>query len=188
MINKANIEKTNAWPFVEAKKILKERKKFIEQKKHSKDFTSSLEKMDAAPAGFVYDLHEKLIGEKIPDDDIRRLVMQDSDTLAMKLKLYYNRPRPYQLAPHHGIDIKYNDAIQKGTASTPSYPSGHTLSAYFAAFICSNMYPAFKNQFLQAAKMVADSRIYEGVHFPSDNDFSIYLAEKVLAPAFFTGK
>lgn len=32
MINKANIEKTNAWPFIEAKKILKERKKYIEQK------------------------------------------------------------------------------------------------------------------------------------------------------------
>ena len=32
MIEKTNIEKTNAWPFVEAKKILKERKKFIEEK------------------------------------------------------------------------------------------------------------------------------------------------------------
>ena len=32
MIEKINIEKTNAWPFVEAKKILKERKKFIEKK------------------------------------------------------------------------------------------------------------------------------------------------------------
>ena len=32
MIDKANIEKTNAWPFVEAKKILRERKKNIEQK------------------------------------------------------------------------------------------------------------------------------------------------------------
>ncbi len=32
MIDKANIEKTNAWPFVEAKKILKERKKNIEAK------------------------------------------------------------------------------------------------------------------------------------------------------------
>ena len=29
MIDKANIEKTNAWPFVEAKKILRERKKNI---------------------------------------------------------------------------------------------------------------------------------------------------------------
>ena len=32
MIDKANIEKTNAWPFVEAKKILRERKKHIDQK------------------------------------------------------------------------------------------------------------------------------------------------------------
>ena len=32
MIDKANIEKTNAWPFVEAKKILRERKKYIDQK------------------------------------------------------------------------------------------------------------------------------------------------------------
>ena len=32
MIDKANIEKTSAWPFVEAKKILRERKKIIEKK------------------------------------------------------------------------------------------------------------------------------------------------------------
>ena len=32
MIDKANIEKTNAWPFVEAKKILKDRKKYIDKK------------------------------------------------------------------------------------------------------------------------------------------------------------
>ncbi len=32
MIDKANIEKTNSWPFVEAKKVLRERKKYIEQK------------------------------------------------------------------------------------------------------------------------------------------------------------
>ena len=32
MIDKANIEKTNAWPFVEAKKILKDRKKILIKK------------------------------------------------------------------------------------------------------------------------------------------------------------
>jgi len=32
VIDKANIDKTNAWPFVEAKKILRERKKYIDQK------------------------------------------------------------------------------------------------------------------------------------------------------------
>jgi len=32
VIDKANIEKTNAWPIVEAKKILRERQKSINQK------------------------------------------------------------------------------------------------------------------------------------------------------------
>ena len=32
MIEKINLDKTNAWPFVEAKKILRERKNFIEKK------------------------------------------------------------------------------------------------------------------------------------------------------------
>ena len=32
MIDKTNIDKTNAWPFVEAKKLLRERKKNIENK------------------------------------------------------------------------------------------------------------------------------------------------------------
>ena len=31
-IKKEDIEKSNSWPFVEAKKILKERKKFIDKK------------------------------------------------------------------------------------------------------------------------------------------------------------
>ena len=33
MIKKENLDKTSAWPFVEAKKLLKERKSFIEKKK-----------------------------------------------------------------------------------------------------------------------------------------------------------
>ena len=32
MIDKTNIDKTNAWPFVEAKKLLRDRKKNIENK------------------------------------------------------------------------------------------------------------------------------------------------------------
>ena len=33
MIKKENLEITSAWPFVEAKKMLRERKKFIEKKR-----------------------------------------------------------------------------------------------------------------------------------------------------------
>ena len=33
MINKENLDKTNAWPIVEAKKMLRERKALIEKKR-----------------------------------------------------------------------------------------------------------------------------------------------------------
>ena len=39
MIKKENLDKTSAWPFVEAKKLLRERKSFIEKK--GKDYTSN---------------------------------------------------------------------------------------------------------------------------------------------------
>ena len=48
MIKKENLDKTNAWPIVEAKKMLRERKSFIEKKgkinewKKSKNKRSSI--------------------------------------------------------------------------------------------------------------------------------------------------
>ena len=35
MIKKENIDKTSAWPFVEAKKMLRERKSVIEKRKNN---------------------------------------------------------------------------------------------------------------------------------------------------------
>ena len=35
MIKKENFDKTSAWPFVEAKKMLRERKSFIEKKRQN---------------------------------------------------------------------------------------------------------------------------------------------------------
>ena len=35
MIKKENLDKTSAWPFVEAKKLLRERKNFIEKKRQN---------------------------------------------------------------------------------------------------------------------------------------------------------
>ena len=38
----------------------------------------------------------------------------DVEVLAMKLKMHYNRPRPYQIADYYGIDLNYNKTIQHG--------------------------------------------------------------------------
>ena len=98
--------------------------------------------------------------------------------------MHYGRPRPYQIAEYYGIDLDYNKDIQHGAAHAPSYPSGHTLSAYFAARVLSFIDPTYEDQLKEKAVMVADSRIVEGVHFRSDNMFSFYLVDRVLMPAF----
>ena len=104
----------------------------------------------------------------------------------MKLKLHYNRPRPHELALHYKKYLKYNKKIasKSGTAASPSYPSGHTMAAYFTAHIGAYVRPDLKEQLIKRADFVAYSRLYEGLHFRSDNDFSIYLVENVLMPAF----
>lgn len=151
---------------------------------HPEDFSSNLKKMDEDPAQFVIDHYEEITNKKAPKNVLKFITSGDVEVLAMKLKMYYNRPRPYQIAEHYGIEFDYNKSIQKGAAHHPSYPSGHTLSAYFTAEALGYASPQIKKELLKKAKMVAESRIMEGVHFKSDNDFSIYLVNNVLMPAF----
>jgi hypothetical protein len=151
---------------------------------HPQDFKTNLKKMDEDPAQFVIDHYEEITRSKAPEDVLKFITDGDVEVLAMKLKMHYNRPRPYQIAEHYGIEFDYNKSIQNGAADHPSYPSGHTLSAYFTAKVLGHINPQVKKQLVKRAMMVADSRIMEGVHFKSDNDFSIYLVDNVLMPAF----
>ena len=158
-------------------------KSFMKQE-HNDEFIANLSKMDKYPSGFVMDFYEEISNEKI-DADVREVILgRDAERLAMKLKMYYDRARPFQIAEHYKLEFEHNKSVQSGTGSSPSYPSGHTLAAYFAAHVLSYLNPEFKDALLQRAELVALSRIKEGVHFPSDNQFSFYLSEKVLLPAF----
>jgi len=167
----------------ETKKELIDIKIFMDMD-HPQDFKTNLKKMDEDPAQFVIDYYEEITKSKAPEDVLKFITDGDVEVLAMKLKMYYNRPRPYQIAEHYGIEFDYNKSIQNGAADHPSYPSGHTLSAYFTAKVLGHINPEVKKQLVKRAMMVADSRIMEGVHFKSDNDFSIYLVDNVLMPAF----
>ena len=167
----------------ETKKELLEMMSFMTDD-HSDDFKSSLKKMDEDPAQFIIDNYKKLSGKDVPKNVLDFLIGGDVEILAMKLKMHFNRPRPYQIAEYYGIDLDYNKDIQHGAAHAPSYPSGHTLSAYFAARVLSFIDPTYEDQLKEKAVMVADSRVVEGVHFRSDNMFSFYLVDRVLMPAF----
>lgn len=100
---------------------------------------------------------------------------QDVETLVMKLKLMYSRPRPKQLAFVNGLKI-----IESITVSSPSYPSGATTNAYVLAGLLAHNNPTKKSVLQSMAKKVELSRLYAGVNFPSDNATAQQVAKAVL--------
>jgi len=86
----------------------------------------------------------------------------------LRLKYKYNRPRPYQLASYHDIDVT---VFGSETAKTPSYPSGHTAQSILVAKIIGEVYPQLKDEAMKIADDVSKSRIVGGHHFRSDIEF-----------------
>ena len=119
------------------------------------------------------------------DKQVLKEIVEDSAHLILRLKKHYDRPRPFQLAPHHAIDLDYNKNIQgeMGTAHTPSYPSGHTTQAYILAGILAKDNPDHIDPLMKIASDVELSRIKSGVHFPTDNEFGKILARNYILPA-----
>lgn len=95
-------------------------------------------------------------------------------------KKFFNVSRPNVLADKYGIPFKY-DYLE--SAQTPSYPSGHTAQAYYAALLLADKYPLLREGLLNIAKMVEQSRVDRGVHYPSDNK-----AGKLLATLLYENK
>jgi len=77
------------------------------------------------------------------------------------LKNSIHRNRPFKTYP---------DIIPKSSEGSPSFPSGHTSSSFAAATSLSLMYPKWyviAPSFIWAGA-VGYSRLYLGVHYPSD--------------------
>ena len=77
------------------------------------------------------------------------------------LKNVIDRPRPYVVDPNIVLLIK--PSIEAG-----SFPSGHTMNAFSAAFVLTFRQEKFYGWAMMLAIVIAFSRIYLMMHFPTD--------------------
>ena len=87
--------------------------------------------------------------------------------LILALKIVANRPRPAQ-ASKEVAEL----ALPSVSAHTPSFPSGHSAQAYTVASYYKKLYPELGSQLKDTAEKIGQARIYAGLHYPSDHEFS----------------
>ncbi|KAB2908019.1 MAG: phosphatase PAP2 family protein [Ignavibacteriales bacterium] len=76
------------------------------------------------------------------------------------LKEWVARPRPF--------DFLTDVYLPAGKAGAYSFPSNHALNNFAVAVFFSILYPKFKWILYTVAALIALSRLYVGVHYPSD--------------------
>lgn len=90
-----------------------------------------------------------------------------SQIIVQSLKIIMSRERPYKIIEHlntFGIDL-----------SDYSFPSGHTTASFSLATTLALNLPEYTIVAIFLALIIAISRIYLGVHYPTDVAFGLIL-------------
>lgn len=87
------------------------------------------------------------------------------------VKPFVGRLRPEFLLPGITIYEKNNDYF--------AFPSGHSATAFAAAFVLSRLHPKGRFYYYFFATAIAISRVYLGVHYPLDISFGALLGMAV---------
>ena len=98
-----------------------------------------------------------------PKDLVKELLKSCS---MLELKYHFNRPRPYQLAPHY--NIKLGEKVME-SMKTPSYPSGHSAQGILIGKVLQTKLPINTDAFIEAGKRISYSRNIGRAHYPSDS-------------------
>ena len=80
------------------------------------------------------------------------------------LKLQYLRIRPFELSDAMNFGIR----CLIDNPRTGSYPSGHAYDAWLFAYHLSERHPEHKETWEQMAEQIGETRMINGVHYPSD--------------------
>jgi hypothetical protein len=123
--------------------------------------------------------------DKVDIEKIVSQVVEDVSPLIIKLKYHNQRPRPRQLSKYYKLKlIPYSSQ----TANNPSFPSGHTVLAYAILSVIANKIPEYNERAFQMIEDIAYSRVYLGLHYPSDNAFAYEIGEAIVKHPKFTEK
>ena len=139
----------------------KEEIEYLESIPVNKKFVNTADEFEGYFGEF---LKEK--GLDYPKDELDDLI-KETQTIILKLKYHYNRPRPYQIANEKNMDL---NAENLSSAKTPSYPSGHATQGAFVSRYLADLYPKFEKELLNMGEDIAFSRNMAKVHYPSDTE------------------
>jgi len=135
----------------------------------------------------IVTIFKKYVTDKIGEnhDDLIDEVIEESNYVLIKLKFYYQRPRPYQLAQYYKAKLFPYKSI---SAISPSYPSGHAFQARLLTELIGNKHPEHYEFLKNLTHDIMISRMFLGLHFPSDIDFGVYCAKALAQSKEFTSK
>ncbi|HEU6443489.1 MAG TPA: phosphatase PAP2 family protein [Gaiellaceae bacterium] len=103
-----------------------------------------------------------------------------ADLLALAIKTGTGRPRPHLVLPEA-------DPLLSFTVSS-AMPSGHAATAFAGAVMLAFLVPRAAAYLLALAAVMGFSRIYVGVHWPSDVVAGAALGTAVAVAAILVGK
>ena len=98
-------------------------------------------------------------------------IILSQNYLVLFFKRLYNRARPIQINKNVNL-------LPSKTANTPAYPAGHAFQASYLAKVLSRKYRNKEKELWKIAEDCNKARIYAGLHYESDGEFSRRLVEK----------
>jgi len=110
-----------------------------------------------------------------PNKLIKNLI-EKSAPIILKLKNYFNRPRPKVIAKKIGIKMK---DFEMNSMKTPSYPSGHSAQGILIGMVLSKIYPEHADKFKKAGENISDSRNIAKAHYMSDSKMGKQLGKQM---------
>jgi hypothetical protein len=179
--------KENVCPFNDSEMVKDELNEIVDCLKsmEEEDNRDYLKRYKAYDRSLIQMINTTFKQKSIDVESLSEEILNDIKSLIFKLKYHYNRPRPNQLANYYKLRLfPYNSY----SSNTPSFPSGHTVQAYVILNVIGNKYPSHYSFCKELIDDIAYSRIYMGLHYPSDNDFARIVGREIIQHKDFAKK